>query len=348
MEQAHNWTEEPILDDDGRVRLDMDAVQREVDDYAQKAYRATKAAKQVSVWVPAVLVLCVHVTTPHASAAILAHSLTNVSVACAHPRPHNNGRRTPWRRSSRTWWRTSRSCCRWSRSWATPRCSCATGPTSSPSSARRCRATTRARVRGCAPRGVCVCMLNGLPGSLHRTTCQRHNTCFVCAALLLAHHRTGFAPFSVRDLLQYNLLEALPRLQVVGAAASKEAGLEKALARMQGDWEGVAFRVVEYKDTGTCVIGGTDEVQVRCVAVCLPPLTCCCYHYTTTCKCVCSVPCGLHAGAAGRPCGQGAGHARQPLHQAPGGGHARLGAAVARRAGVCACVCMHDELAGAM
>jgi hypothetical protein len=42
------WTEEPILDDDGQVLLDVEAVQREVDDYAQKAYKATKANKDVS------------------------------------------------------------------------------------------------------------------------------------------------------------------------------------------------------------------------------------------------------------------------------------------------------------
>ena len=45
--------------------------------------------------------------------------------------------------------------------------------------------------------------------------------------------------------------------------ASKEWGLEKALSKMQQDWQGMAFRVIEYKDTGTYVVGGTDEVQVR-------------------------------------------------------------------------------------
>jgi len=57
-------------------------------------------------------------------------------------------------------------------------------------------------------------------------------------------------------------LEQLSQLQVVGAAATKEASLQKALVQMQADWEDVSFRVVEYKDTGTYVIGGTDEVQV--------------------------------------------------------------------------------------
>lgn len=48
LEQSHMWTEEPILDDDSRVLLDVEAVQREVDDYAQKAYKAAKANKDVS------------------------------------------------------------------------------------------------------------------------------------------------------------------------------------------------------------------------------------------------------------------------------------------------------------
>lgn len=41
------WTEEAILDDDGQVLLDVEAVQQEVDDYAQKAYKAAKANKNV-------------------------------------------------------------------------------------------------------------------------------------------------------------------------------------------------------------------------------------------------------------------------------------------------------------
>lgn len=72
----------------------------------------------------------------------------------------------------------------------------------------------------------------------------------------------GFAPFSIRYLLQSDLLEQLPKLQVISTAASKEAALDKALSKMQADWQGVEFRVVEYKDTGTYVVGGTDEVQV--------------------------------------------------------------------------------------
>ncbi len=32
---------------------------------------------------------------------------------------------------------------------------------------------------------------------------------------------------------------------------------------MTKDWEGVQFTVLEYKDTGTFIMAGSDEVQVR-------------------------------------------------------------------------------------
>lgn len=32
---------------------------------------------------------------------------------------------------------------------------------------------------------------------------------------------------------------------------------------MKGEWEGVEFRMVPYRDSGTCVVGHTDEVQMQ-------------------------------------------------------------------------------------
>lgn len=72
---------------------------------------------------------------------------------------------------------------------------------------------------------------------------------------------TGFAPFSVRMLLQYSALDKLEQIQTVSQFASKEYSLEKVLEKMRNDWAGLCFRVIEYKDTGTYIIGGTDEVQ---------------------------------------------------------------------------------------
>jgi hypothetical protein len=48
LEQSRAWTEEPILDDDGMVLLNVEAVRQEVEDYGAKAYKAAKANKDVS------------------------------------------------------------------------------------------------------------------------------------------------------------------------------------------------------------------------------------------------------------------------------------------------------------
>lgn len=68
--------------------------------------------------------------------------------------------------------------------------------------------------------------------------------------------------FSVEDLVQRGIASQLEALQTVSVNASKEYGLEKALAKMRADWDGLEFRVIEYKDTGTYIVGGTDEIQV--------------------------------------------------------------------------------------
>jgi len=31
---------------------------------------------------------------------------------------------------------------------------------------------------------------------------------------------------------------------------------------MHADWDGLEFKIIEYKDTGTYIVGGTDDIQV--------------------------------------------------------------------------------------
>ena len=69
-------------------------------------------------------------------------------------------------------------------------------------------------------------------------------------------------PFSAEDLLHKGIASQLEALQAISLNASKEYGLEKALDKMHADWEGVEFRIMEYKDTGTYIVGGTDDIQV--------------------------------------------------------------------------------------
>ena len=71
------------------------------------------------------------------------------------------------------------------------------------------------------------------------------------------------ASFSLRWLLGLGLDADANAHEVskISAVANKEHALEKALRKMRDDWDGVAFKVFPYKDTGTHVVGGVDDVQ---------------------------------------------------------------------------------------
>ena len=80
-------------------------------------------------------------------------------------------------------------------------------------------------------------------------------------AIIGGTYKKGHA-FSINDLVGQGIMDKLEQVQRVSTNASKEHSLEKALEKMQLDWDGVCFRVIEYKDTGTFIIGGVDEVQL--------------------------------------------------------------------------------------
>lgn len=46
----------------------------------------------------------------------------------------------------------------------------------------------------------------------------------------------------------------------VCVAAEKEYGLEKALAAMKDEWSSLEFEVRPYKETGTFLVSGVDEI----------------------------------------------------------------------------------------
>ncbi|GAX74205.1 hypothetical protein CEUSTIGMA_g1654.t1 [Chlamydomonas eustigma] len=67
--------------------------------------------------------------------------------------------------------------------------------------------------------------------------------------------------FSLSELIKYNIMDNFEQLQNIGAMASKEYSMLKAMEKMEAEWGGLEFKVMPYKDTGTYIIGGTDEVQ---------------------------------------------------------------------------------------
>ncbi|KAI8468855.1 MAG: dynein heavy chain, N-terminal region 2-domain-containing protein [Monoraphidium minutum] len=163
------WTEEAVLDDDGALLLEIEAIRAEVEEYASKAYKSSKTLKDDPV-----AGRLKEVVDDFKEIMLLVEELANPALKARH----------------------------WEEVFA-----------------------------------------------------------LIGAEIEPNEGGTGFAPFSIRYLLQFDLLDKLERLQAIGAQASKEMSLEKALARMKADWAGLAFRVVVYKESGTFVIGGTDDVQ---------------------------------------------------------------------------------------
>lgn len=63
-------------------------------------------------------------------------------------------------------------------------------------------------------------------------------------------------------ILAMGLDAFIAQFEGVSESATKESTLEKGIEKMQRDWADLAFTVNPYKDTGTYVIAGVDEIQL--------------------------------------------------------------------------------------
>ena len=67
---------------------------------------------------------------------------------------------------------------------------------------------------------------------------------------------------SLTQMLSMNLHKFLEPLEEIGASASKEFSLEKALTSMKSDWKELVFTFVPYRDTGVSILSSIDDIQV--------------------------------------------------------------------------------------
>ncbi|KAG9476993.1 hypothetical protein GDO78_002401 [Eleutherodactylus coqui] len=67
---------------------------------------------------------------------------------------------------------------------------------------------------------------------------------------------------SLISMLEYGLSKYIDKLDQIGASASKEYSLEKALEKMKSEWSTMAFNFIQYRDTNTSILSAVDDIQL--------------------------------------------------------------------------------------
>ena len=65
---------------------------------------------------------------------------------------------------------------------------------------------------------------------------------------------------TLQQLLDLNAAESIEQIQEITLRAEKQYNLEKSLNTMKKEWESIDMEVKSYRESGTYVIGGVDEV----------------------------------------------------------------------------------------
>ncbi|VVC38387.1 Dynein heavy chain, domain-2,Dynein heavy chain domain,Dynein heavy chain, P-loop containing D4 domain,P- [Cinara cedri] len=63
-------------------------------------------------------------------------------------------------------------------------------------------------------------------------------------------------------ILNYNLDEYVPKFEMISDVASKEMALEKKLYAIAEEWNELYLNLVPYRDSGTHILSGVDEIQL--------------------------------------------------------------------------------------
>lgn len=68
---------------------------------------------------------------------------------------------------------------------------------------------------------------------------------------------------TLRKVLKMGLESCMSDFEIVSVSASKEFSLEKALSKMQVDWEPVIFNISKYKESAMHILSSVDDIQTQ-------------------------------------------------------------------------------------
>lgn len=68
---------------------------------------------------------------------------------------------------------------------------------------------------------------------------------------------------TLRKVLKMGLESFMREFEVVSVSATKEHSLEKAMSKMQVEWEPLVFSIAKYKETGQYILASVDEIQAQ-------------------------------------------------------------------------------------
>jgi dynein heavy chain len=67
--------------------------------------------------------------------------------------------------------------------------------------------------------------------------------------------------FTTQEILAFNLKDHLETIQKIGESAAKEYQIEQALDKMERQWVDMTLQIVPYRETGTGVLRGIDDIN---------------------------------------------------------------------------------------